>query len=114
MELNEAQARVDAWIGRFEEGYWPPLANLARLTEEVGELARLLNHRFGPKTKKPEELEQDLGEEIADVLFVLIVIANDQGIDLGSALGKVLDKYRIRDGNRWIQKKGGEGSPSGS
>ena len=114
MELSEAQARVDAWIGRFEEGYWPPLVNLARLTEEVGELARLLNHRFGPKTKKPEELDQDLGEEIADVLFVLIVIANDQGIDLGSALGKVLDKYRIRDGNRWIQKKGREGSPSGS
>ena len=57
MELSEAQARVDAWIGQFEEGYWPPLANLARLTEEVGELARLLNHRFGPKTKKPGEAE---------------------------------------------------------
>ena len=114
MELREAQARVDAWIGRFEEGYWPPLANLARLTEEVGELARLLNHRFGPKTKKPEELEQDLGEEIADVLFVLIVIANDQGIDLGSALEKVLDKYRVRDGDRWVPKRGGEGAPSGS
>ena len=114
MELSEAQARVDAWIGRFEEGYWPPLANLARLTEEVGELARLLNHRFGPKTKKLDELEQDLGEEIADVLFVLIVIANDQGIDLGSALEKVLDKYRVRDGDRWVPKRGGEGTPSGS
>ena len=114
MELSEAQARVDAWIGRFEEGYWPPLANLARLTEEVGELARLLNHRFGPKTKKPEELEQDLGEELADVLFVLIVIANDQGIDLGSALGKVLEKYRVRDGDRWVPKQGREGTPSGS
>ena len=114
MELSEAQARVDAWIERFEEGYWPPLANLARLTEEVGELARLLNHRFGPKTKKREELEQDLGEELADVLFVLIVIANDQGIDLGAALSKVLEKYRVRDGDRWVRKKGGEGAPSGS
>ncbi len=104
MELSEAQARVDAWIGRFEDGYWPPLANLARLTEEVGELARLLNHRFGPKTKKPEELEQDLGEELADILFVLIVIANDQGIDLGAALEQVLEKYRVRDGNRWVPK----------
>ena len=104
MELSEAQARVDAWIGRFEEGYWPPLVNLARLTEEVGELARLLNHRFGPKTKKPEELEQDLGEELADILFVLIVIANDQGIDLGAALEQVLEKYRVRDGNRWVPK----------
>jgi NTP pyrophosphatase (non-canonical NTP hydrolase) len=114
MELSEAQARVDAWIGRFEEGYWPPLANLARLTEEVGELARLLNHRFGPKTKKPGELEQDLGEEIADVLFVLIVIANDQQIDLGSALEKVLEKYRVRDGDRWISKSGGEEVPRSS
>ena len=104
MELSEAQARVDAWIGRFEEGYWPPLVNLARLTEEVGELARLLNHRFGPKTKKPEELEQDLGEELADILFVLIVIANDQGIDLGAALEQVLEKYSVRDGNRWVPK----------
>ena len=51
MELKEAQARVDAWIGQFEEGYWPPLVNLARLTDEVGELARLMNHRFGPKRK---------------------------------------------------------------
>ena len=63
MELKEAQERVDAWIGQFEEGYWPPLANLARLTEEVGELARLMNHRFGPKRKKPGEDEQELALE---------------------------------------------------
>lgn len=106
MELSEAQARVDAWIGQFEEGYWPPLANLARLTEEVGELARLLNQRFGPKTKKPSEAEQDLGEELADVLFVLLVIANEQKIDMGSALEKVLEKYRLRDADRWAPKKG--------
>lgn len=106
MELKEAQARVDAWIGRFEEGYWPPLANLARLTEEVGELARLLNHRFGPKAKKPEEAEQDLGEELADVLFVLLVIANEQGIDLGTALEDVLEKYRVRDAGRWVPRQG--------
>jgi NTP pyrophosphatase (non-canonical NTP hydrolase) len=104
MELKEAQARVDAWIGQFEEGYWPPLANLARLTEEVGELARLLNHRYGPKKKKPGEPEQDLGEELADVLFVLLVIANEQGIDLGDALEQVLEKYRARDSKRWAPK----------
>jgi NTP pyrophosphatase (non-canonical NTP hydrolase) len=107
MDLSEAQARVDAWIGRFEEGYWPPLANLARLTEEVGELARLLNHRFGPKTKKADEAEQDLGEELADVLFVLLVIANEQRIDLGEALERVLEKYRVRDGDRWAPKRAG-------
>lgn len=105
MELSEAQARVDAWIGQFEEGYWPPLANLARLTEEVGELARLLNHRFGPKTKKKSEPDQDLGEELADVLFVLLVIANEQKIDMGSALEGVLEKYRLRDADRWVPKK---------
>ena len=105
MELKEAQERVDAWIGHFEEGYWPPLANLARLTEEVGELARLLNHRFGPKQKKPGEAEQDLGEELADVLFVLLVIANQQGIDLGASLERVLEKYRVRDSARWAPRQ---------
>ena len=95
MELREAQARVDAWIGRFEEGYWPPLANLARLTEEVGELARLLNHRFGPKTKKPEELEQDLGEELADVLFVLIVILSPPSVHPPTLLSKPRGMLRM-------------------
>jgi NTP pyrophosphatase (non-canonical NTP hydrolase) len=101
MTLREAQAAVDAWISQFEEGYWPPLSNLARLTEEVGELAREMNHRFGHKTKKPDEAEQDLALELADVLFVLLVIANERGIDLEEALGRVLEKYRTRDGDRW-------------
>lgn len=101
MRLREAQAAVDAWISRFEEGYWPPLTNLARLTEEVGELAREMNHRFGHKTKRADEPEQDLALELADVLFVLLVIANEQGIDLEESLDKVLEKYRTRDGERW-------------
>ena len=62
MSLTEAQRQVDAWISQFEEGYFHPLTNLARLTEEVGELAREINHRFGEKTKKPEEPEGDLGD----------------------------------------------------
>ena len=101
MKLSEAQAAVDAWIQRFEEGYWPPLTNLARLTEEVGELAREMNHRFGHKTKRPDEVDQDLALELGDVLFVLIVIANEQGIDLEETLERVLAKYRSRDGDRW-------------
>jgi len=101
--LREAQKRVDAWISQFEEGYWPPLSNLARLTEEVGELAREMNHRFGHKPKKAEEPEQDLAIELADVLFVLLVIANEQGIDLEQALDVVLEKYRSRDGERWTR-----------
>jgi NTP pyrophosphatase (non-canonical NTP hydrolase) len=80
--------------------------NLARLTEEVGELARLLNHRYGPKTKKPDEVEQDLALELADVLFVLIVLANEQQVDLQDALERTLEKYRLRDSERW-QRKGG-------
>lgn len=101
MRLSEAQAAVDAWISRFEEGYWPPLTNLARLTEEVGELAREMNHRFGHKTKRPDEAEQDLALELGDVLFVLLVIANQQGIDMEHTLERVLEKYRSRDGDRW-------------
>jgi len=101
VRLREAQAAVDAWISRFEEGYWPPLTNLARLTEEVGELAREMNHRYGHKTKRADEPEQDLAMELGDVLFVLLVIANEQGIDMEETLERVLRKYRSRDGERW-------------
>ncbi len=104
MELSEAQARVDEWISQFQEGYWPPLANLARLMEEVGELARIINHRFGTKPKKPGEADQELSEELADVLFVILCMANEQGIDLTDALDAVLKKYRARDSDRWVRK----------
>ncbi len=102
--LMEAQRRVDEWISQFEEGYWPPLANLARLMEEVGELARLVNHRYGTKPKKPDETEQDMAEELADVLFVVLCMANEQGIDLDQAFDRVMDKYGTRDGERWAKK----------
>jgi len=102
--LEEAQRAVDAWVGQFAEGYWPPLSNLARLVEEVGELAREMNHRFGDKPKKPGEPEQDLALELADILFVLIAIANSQKIDLDQAFERVLEKYRVRDGHRWTPR----------
>lgn len=104
MDLKEAQARVHEWISEFEEGYWPPLHNLARLMEEVGELARELNHLYGSKPKRSDEPEQELALELADVLFVLLVIANEQGIDLDDALDRVLRKYRARDSQRWTRK----------
>jgi NTP pyrophosphatase (non-canonical NTP hydrolase) len=103
MKISEAQQAVDAYVGQFKEGYWPPLTNLARLIEEVGELARELNHRYGHKTKKPGEPEQDLGMELADILFVIIAIANEQKIDLQSAFERVLDKYQVRDRDRWTR-----------
>lgn len=103
--LREAQARVDAWISQFEEGYFHPLTNLARLTEEVGELAREVNHRFGQKTKKKEEAAGDLGMEMADILFVLICMANREGIDLSAEFARTMQKVEHRDKDRWTPKK---------
>jgi len=102
--LNDAQRRVDAWISQFEEGYFDPLTNLARLAEEVGELAREINHRFGQKTKKPEEPEGDLGMEMADILFVLICMANREGIDLQDSFDRMMQKIEYRDEHRWTRK----------
>jgi len=103
VSLRDSQRAVDQYVRQFAEGYWPPLTNLARLVEEVGELARELNHRFGHKPKKPGEPEQDLALELADILFVLIAIANEQGIDLQEAFDRVLAKYDTRDHDRWTR-----------
>lgn len=105
MSLKDAQLRVDAWIARFEEGYFHPLTNMARLAEEVGELAREVNHRFGQKTKKAEEPEGDLGMEMADILFVLICMANREGIDLDEAFERMMEKVTARDKDRWTEKR---------
>lgn len=105
MDFKEAQERVDRWITSFEEGYWPPLAILARLTEEVGELSREINHRYGSKPKKDGEPRSELELEIGDVLFVLVSLANAQGIDLARALRRVMEKYETRDGDRWTAKE---------
>jgi NTP pyrophosphatase (non-canonical NTP hydrolase) len=104
MSLKDAQQRVDAWVRQFEEGYFHPLTNLARLTEEVGELAREVNHRFGQKTKKPDEPHGDLGMEMADILFVLICMANRERIDLQAAFDRMMAKVEARDQNRWTKK----------
>lgn len=104
MKISDAQRAVDAYIGQFAEGYWPPLTNLARLVEEVGELARELNHRYGHKTKKAGEPEQDLALELGDILFVIVAIANEQEVDLEDAFRRVLEKYDIRDADRWTRR----------
>ncbi|HEY8417142.1 MAG TPA: nucleotide pyrophosphohydrolase [Limnochordales bacterium] len=105
MHLRDAQAAVDEWISQFEEGYWPPLANLARLAEEVGELARELNAHYGPKKKKPGEPAGDIGLELADCLFVLVCLANSLRIDLEDAFARTLEKYRVRDAHRWTRRQ---------
>ena len=104
VSLSDAQRRVDGWISRYEEGYFHPLTNLARLAEEVGELAREVNHRFGEKTKKKEEAEGDLAMEMADILFVLICMANREGIDLQAAFDRMMEKVETRDRERWTLK----------
>lgn len=101
MDLRDAQRQVDAYIGQFREGYFPPLVNLARLTEEVGELAREMNHAFGPKKKKESEPEGEIALELGDILFVLVVLSNQMGIDLQESLERTLEKYRVRDADRW-------------
>jgi len=104
MSFKDAQHRVDAWVSQFEQGYFHPLTNMARLSEEVGELAREVNHRFGQKTKKPSEAEGDLGMEMADILFVLICMANREGIDLQEAFDRMMGKVEARDEHRWTKK----------
>jgi NTP pyrophosphatase (non-canonical NTP hydrolase) len=104
VSLREAQETVDRWIGQYKEGYFPPLTNLARLTEEVGELAREVNHRFGEKTKKVEEPEGSIAMELADILFVVICLANSQGIDLDDAFAEMMRKVTSRDADRWTRK----------
>ena len=105
MSLTESQRRVDAWISQYEEGYFPPLTNLARLSEEVGELAREVNHRFGEKTKRRDEAPGDMAMELADILFVVICMANREGIDLQQAFDAMMTKVEHRDAERWTRKK---------
>jgi len=103
--LKDVQTRVDTWVRQFEEGYFHPLTNLARLAEEVGELAREVNHRFGRKTKKKGEAEGDLAMELADILFVLVCMANREGIDLQEAFDRMMRKVETRDDSRWTKKR---------
>lgn len=102
--LSEIQSDVDQYINQFKEGYFSPLSALARLTEEVGELAREMNHRFGDKPKKPDEKENSIENELGDLLFILVCIANSLNVDLEQAYEQVMKKYQIRDANRWTRK----------
>ena len=105
MSFREAQTTVDRWISQYKEGYFAPLAILARLIEEVGEVAREVNHRFGQKPRRPDEPDGDLALELADVLFVTICLANSQGIDLDQAFERMMLKVTTRDADRWTRKE---------
>src|SRR5690606_4109485 len=96
--LQQLQERVEQWAGRYWGGeYWPPLANLARLVEEVGELSRALNQQHGEKRLKAGEAPADIEIELGDILFVLACIANSTGADLQRGFDAALEKYRTRD-----------------
>ena len=103
--LSSLQKEIDSYINGFEEGYFPPMELLARLTEEVGELSREVQHVYGTKKKKPGEAIRSLEEETGDLFFVLICFANSQGIDLEKALSSVLNKFKERDADRWTKKE---------
>ena len=101
LTIRQAQRLVDTWMRERGWGYWHPLAQLARMTEELGELARLVNHLYGEKPKKADEPAQDLGLEMADLLYTMICLANSQNVDLQSALEQALAKYAARDAARY-------------
>ncbi|KKB37654.1 nucleotide pyrophosphohydrolase [Bacillus thermotolerans] len=106
--LKEMQKEVDDYIGQFKEGYFSPLAMMARLTEEMGELAREINHYHGEKPKKATEEEKTIEEELGDVQFVLTCLANSLNIDLASAHERVMKKFNTRDKDRWTRKEENE------
>jgi len=101
MEMDDMQDIVDDYIGQFKTGYFTPLASMARMTEEVGELAREINHYHGEKQKKESEKEKEISEEFADVLFVLITLANSLDVDLSEAFKLTMDKFQSRDKYRF-------------
>lgn len=103
--LTELQKEVDLYINQFKEGYFPPLELLARLTEELGELSREVQHKYGTKKKKPTEVEKELADEMGDLFFVLLCMANAEGINLQQSLQNVLHKYNTRDKDRWTKKE---------
>ena len=103
MTIEEAQKTVDEWIKTIGVRYFNELTNMAMLTEEVGEVARIIARRYGEQSEKESDKAKDLGDEMADVLFVLICLANQTGIDLTEALQKNLDKKTIRDATRHLE-----------
>lgn len=100
MTIQEAQKAVDEWIKENGVRYFNELTNMAMLTEEVGEVARIIARRYGEQSEKESDKAKDLGEEMADVLFVLICLANQTGVDLTDALNKSLEKKSARDKER--------------
>lgn len=104
MSLQAYQTQIDDMLQQYEKPYWAPLSILARLTEEVGEVARIVNHQFGDKPPKPGETTQSLADELADVIYGVICLANSQDIKLDPAMLRAIDKLEGRDAGRFAKK----------
>ncbi|ASZ10019.1 nucleotide pyrophosphohydrolase [Chitinophaga pendula] len=100
MTIQELQAQIDQWIKTTGVRYFSELTNMAILTEEVGEVARIISRQYGDQSFKASDRQKELGDELADVLWVLLCIANQTGIDMTAALEKNLEKKNIRDATR--------------
>jgi NTP pyrophosphatase (non-canonical NTP hydrolase) len=100
MNIQNAQKIVDNWINEHGVRYFNELTNMAQLTEEVGEVARIIARRYGEQSEKESDKDKDLGEELADVLFVVLCLANQTGVDLQEAFNKRMDKKAKRDHDR--------------
>lgn len=100
MDIQNAQKAVDDWIQAHGVRYFDELTNMAQLTEEVGEVARIIARRYGEQSEKESDREKDLGEELADVVFVVLCLANQTGIDLQAAFDRKLDLKAKRDHKR--------------
>ena len=105
MTLEEAQKVVDQWINTVGVRYFSELTNMAVLTEEVGELARIVSRKYGDQSFKDSDIESDLSDELADVLWVVICLANQTGVDLTTAFHKNLEKKNSRDATRHKDNK---------
>ena len=105
MTIQQAQQKVDEWIKTTGVRYFNELTNMAILTEEVGEVARLMSRKYGEQSFKESDKGKELSDELADVLWVLICIANQTGVDLTEALQKNFEKKNLRDGERHQQNE---------
>ncbi len=105
LTLRDIQLEVDNWIQQFDPAYWPPLSIMAQITEEAGELARNLNNMYGGRVKKDADATKHLSEEICDIMFALVCLANSHNIDLDKSWKEVISKRCQRDINRFEKKE---------
>ncbi len=105
MKISDLQSSIDEWIKKYGVRYFNELTNMAMLTEEVGEVARIIARRYGEQSEKESDRHKDLGDEMADVLWVLVCLANQTGIDLEAAITKNIEKKTLRDAQRHLDNE---------